>query len=246
MANINVLIVEDNPHVLRLLSTSLEKFARVRATTDPTDAILNIASTNGDERPDLIIADCNLPGLNGRQLLEKLRARATAHVPVIMLASREDATDMLRTVEDDLEDIIEKPFFVKEAAQRVKRAIDKITLEKLARESAGESVLRGSLAQMSAIDLFQSLDLGRKSCALILAKDAERCAIYFEEGQVKHAFLGEAKGEAAVYKALTWNDGTFEIDFSQHCDELTVARSTQALLMEGLRLLDESNRDGEA
>jgi hypothetical protein len=48
-----------------------------------------------------------------------------------------------------------------------------------------------------------------------------------------------------VYKVLTWTAGNFEIDFKGSSKEQTITQSTQGLLLEGLRLLDESNRDTE-
>jgi hypothetical protein len=44
---------------------------------------------------------------------------------------------------------------------------------------------------------------------------------------------------------LLWTGGGFEIDFSGSSQEQTITRSTQGLLLEGLRILDESNRDKE-
>ena len=48
-----------------------------------------------------------------------------------------------------------------------------------------------------------------------------------------------------MFKVLKWNEGQFEIDFAGSSNEQSTTRSTQGLLMEGLRLLDESNRDPE-
>ena len=56
---------------------------------------------------------------------------------------------------------------------------------------------------------------------------------------------GGVNGDQAVYKVLAWTEGTFEIDFSRSSSEHTTTRSTQGLLMEGLRLIDEANRDAE-
>jgi hypothetical protein len=123
--------------------------------------------------------------------------------------------------------------------------VDKISLEKMAREAPGESVLRGSLAQMNVLDLLQSLDMGRKTCALTLANNGDRCRMFFTDGQINHALYGELKGDGAVYKVLTWTAGSFEIDFAGSSSEQTITQSTQGLLLEGLRLLDETNRDTE-
>jgi len=104
-------------------------------------------------------------------------------------------------------------------------------------------VLRGSLSQMNVIDLMQSLEMGRKSCLLTLTKDDEKCDVYFSEGQVVHAVYGTLKGDAAVFKVLRWMGGNFQLNFEGKTTETSTRLNTQGLLMEGLRLLDESNRD---
>jgi len=104
--------------------------------------------------------------------------------------------------------------------------------------------VRGSLAQMNVIDLMQSLEMGRKSCQLTLSNEAEKCEVFFVEGQVKHATYGAEVGDAAVFKVLRWTGGNFQLDFEGKTDKQTTQLNTQGLLMEGLRLLDESQRDG--
>jgi hypothetical protein len=140
---------------------------------------------------------------------------------------------------------VEKPFFLKEATQRIKRVIDKIALEKMAKNVPRDGVLRGSLSQMNVIDLMQSLEMGRKSCLLTLSNEGERCEVYFSEGQVTHAAYGPLTGDAAVFKVLRWAGGNFQVDFEGKTKEQTTTLNTQGLLMEGLRLLDESKRDDE-
>jgi CheY-like chemotaxis protein len=242
MANVRVLLVDDNPMILGMLRQALEPLATVSTAADGPDALLKAI----DETPDLIITDNHMPGMEGRQLVEKLKSRAaTARVPVIVLASRTEIQEKLKIIQDSVEDFVEKPFFVKDAVKRMKRVIDKIALEKMAREAPGESTLRGNLAQMNVMDLLQSLELGRKTCALLLTNDGERCDMFFSEGQINHAVYGPLKGDDAVYKVLTWAGGSFQIDFTGRSDEQTCTRSTQGLLMEGLRLIDEANRDAE-
>lgn len=239
-ANIKVLLVDDNPMILAMLNQALAQFSSVTTLTDGADALLKAI----DDKPDLIISDCTMDTMDGKQLLQKLKSRsATAHIPVILMASKTDITEKLKALEDTVEDFIEKPFFVKEAAARIKKVVDKILLEKMAREAPGESVLRGNLAQMTVMDLLQSLDMGRKTCSLILGNNGDKCQMFFTDGQINHATYGDLKGEEAVYKVLLWTGGSFEIDFNGSSREQTVSRTTQGLLMEGLRLLDESNRD---
>src|SRR3954452_4922152 len=242
MANVSVLLVEDNPMVGEMLRAAMANYCQVAVINDGADALLKVIETP----PDLIVADYTIPGIDGRQLVEKLKSRpATVKLPIIMMASRADITEKLKMVQDSIEDFVEKPFFAKEAAKRIKKVIDKIALEKMAREAPGESTLRGSLAQMNIMDLLQSLEMGRKSCLLTITYNGEKCDMFFSEGQINHAVFGKTKGDEAVYKTMGWNNGSFQIDFTKSSSETTVTRSTQGLLMEGLRLLDEANRDAE-
>jgi DNA-binding response OmpR family regulator len=241
-ADIKVLLVDDNPMILEMLRQALAQFSTVSPLTDGADALLKAI----DEKPDLIISDCTMASLDGKQLLQKLKSRsATAHIPVILMASKTEITEKLKPLQDTVEDFIEKPFFLKEAAARIKKVVDKITLEKMAKEAPGESVLRGNLAQMNVMDLLQSLDMGHKTCSLALTNNGDKCELFFADGQINHAAYGSVKGDEAVYKVLMWTGGSFEIDFSGSSREQTTTRSTQGLLLEGLRLLDESNRDAE-
>jgi len=227
--------------ILEMLRRDLaELTSPVLTATDGADALLKAI----DDPPDLLISDYDMPGMNGRQLMEKLKGRAnTARVPIILLASKNDIAEKLRILQEAVEDFVEKPFFLKEAIANIKKVIDKIALEKLTREAAGESTVRGNLVQMSCLDLLQSLEMGRKSCSLAITSNNERCDMYFSEGQINHATCGNLKGDEAVYKVLTWQTGNFLIDFTGSSTEQTITRSTQGLLMEGLRLVDEANKD---
>ena len=178
-SNIRVLLVDDNPMVLEMLRQAMASFSTVQPLTDGGDALLKAI----DEKPDLIITDFAMGGMDGRQLLQKIKARsATAGIPVILMASKADISEKLKALQDTVEDFIEKPFFVKEAAARIKKVVDKISLEKMAREAPGESVLRGNLAQMNALDLLQSLDMGRKTCALTLSNTGRHQSLHFHSG----------------------------------------------------------------
>jgi CheY-like chemotaxis protein len=242
-SNVKVLLVDDNPMIRAMLRQALGELAPVETATDGAEALLKIV----EAQPDLVVSDYDMPSMNGRQLLEKLKSKPnTAKVPLILMASKSDITEKLKMIQDTVEDFVEKPFFIKEAIAHIKRVIDKIALEKMARDTSSDGTLRGSLAQMNCVDLLQSLEMGRKSCALSLSNNGEQCDVYFTDGQISHAVYGKLKGDNAVYKVLTWTAGNFKIDFTGTTKEQTTTRSTQGLLMEGLRLLDESNRDASA
>jgi DNA-binding response OmpR family regulator len=238
--NVKVLLVEDNPMVLGMLRNALTPLAIVTTAIDGADALLKAV----DDPPDLLVSDYRMPGMDGRQLVEKLKSRSnTAGVAVILLATRTDITEKLSSHDHPIDDFVEKPFFLKDATQRIKRVIDKIALEKMAKSTASDGVLRGNLTQMNVIDLVQSLEMGRKSCALTLTHEKDKCEMYFSEGQVTHAAYGTLTGDPAVFKVLRWTGGNFQVNFEGKTKQQTTTLNTQGLLMEGLRLLDESQRD---
>ncbi|HTS09844.1 MAG TPA: response regulator [Candidatus Eisenbacteria bacterium] len=238
--NVKLLLVDDNPMVLAMLQQALSPLATVTTASDAADALLKAV----DDTPDLLVCDYRMPGMDGRQLVEKLKSRpATANFSTVLMASKADIAERL-SPQDAADDYLEKPFFLREATRRVKRTIDRIALEKLAKTAPSDGVVRGNLSQMNVIDLMQSLEMGRKSCQLSLSNEGENCEVFFVQGQVKHATYGSLVGDAAVFKVLRWTGGNFQLDFEGKTDKETTQLNTQGLLMEGLRLLDESNREG--
>jgi CheY-like chemotaxis protein len=238
--NLKLLLVDDNPMVLAMLQQALSSLATVTTATDAADALLKAV----DDVPDLLVCDYRMPGMDGRQLLEKLKSRpATANFSSVLMASKADIAERL-SPQDAADDYLEKPFFLKDATRRIKRLIDRIALEKMAKTAPSDGVVRGNLSQMNVIDLMQSLEMGRKSCQLSLRNEGDKCEVFFVEGQVKHATYGSLVGDPAVFKVLRWTGGNFQLNFEGKTDQETTKLNTQGLLMEGLRLLDESSRDG--
>jgi CheY-like chemotaxis protein len=240
MANdVKLLLVDDNPMVLGMLEQALRPLAQVSTSTDTADALLKAV----DNPPDLLVCDYRMPGMDGRQLVERLKSRpATANFSSVLMAGKADIAERL-SPQDAADDYLEKPFFLKDATRRIKRMVDRIALEKMAKTAPSDGVVRGNLSQMNVIDLMQSLEMGRKSCQLSLSNEGDRCEVFFVEGQVKHATYGSLLGDAAVFKVLRWTGGNFQLDFEGKTDKETTQLNTQGLLMEGLRLLDESQRD---
>jgi DNA-binding response OmpR family regulator len=240
-SDVKILLVDDNPMVLAMLHDALTPLAKVTTASDGADALLKAV----DDAPDLVVSDFRMAGMDGRQLVDKLKSRSTTSgIFVVLMATKADISEKLAVQDHPADDFVEKPFYLKEAIQRIKRVIDKIALEKMAKASSSDGVVRGNLSQMNVIDLVQSLEMGRKSCLLTLSNKGEKCEMYFTEGQVSHAAYGALKGDAAVFKVLSWTGGNFQIDFDGKTKQQTTTLNTQGLLMEGLRRLDESRRDG--
>ncbi|OFV97332.1 MAG: hypothetical protein A3F68_07255 [Acidobacteria bacterium RIFCSPLOWO2_12_FULL_54_10] len=235
-----VLLVDDNPIILDLMRQGVEELAHVSTNTNSSEAFQHCL----EEPPDLLICDYRMPGMDGGRLVQQLKQRPeTQNVRVILVATKADIDEKLQPMTDMVEDFFIKPFFVKDLTAKAKRVIDKIYLEKMQQHAPAEGTIRGRLSEMNLIDLLQSLELGQKTCLLTLTQEGQSCQMFFADGQIHHAELGSVIGDEAVYGVAGWSDGSFEINFNSKSDKKTTTRSTQGLLMEALRLHDESTRD---
>ena len=240
--SVRLLVAEDNPLVRDLIEKGLEPHCEVIFANDGADALLKVI----DEPPDAILCDYKMPGLDGRQLFEKLRGREkTRHIPFLFMASRADIEEKLRHLTDGVEDFIAKPFVLKDLVRATKKVVDRLHLEKLQKSASRPGVIQGRLEEMSMTDLLQSLEMGQKSCRLRVRHNGEQGELFFSSGQCRDAQIGSIEGDLAVYKIILWTEGDFEIDFNaaSASTRTTTTRGTTGLLMEAMRLMDESSRD---
>jgi len=244
-SGITLLVADDNPLVRNLIVKGLEGACEVAIAADGADALLRVI----DDPPDAILCDYKMPGLDGRQLFEKLRGReATRHIPFLFMASRADIEERLRPMVDGVEEFITKPFLVKDLVRVTKKVLDRLHLEKLQKHASRPGVIQGRLEEMSMIDLMQSLEMGQKSCRLIVQNQGEKAELYFASGQCRDAKIAGLEGDEAVYKVLLWTAGEFEIDFNaaNGSTRTTTTRNTTGLLMEAMRLMDEASQRADA
>ena len=119
-----ILIVEDEPRIAELARDYLAHagFA-VRLAADGRtglDAALR-------DRPDLVVLDLGLPGLDGLDVTRRLRADpVTAAVPIVMLTARDDELDKLLGLELGADDYLTKPFSPRELVARVRAVLRRV------------------------------------------------------------------------------------------------------------------------
>ena len=118
MANELILAVDDEAHILELLSFNLEASGyRVVTAATGEDALVVCAH----ERPAMVLLDIMLPGIDGMEVCRRLKsAPTTADIPIIMLTAKGDEVDKILGLELGADDYITKPFSVRELIARVK------------------------------------------------------------------------------------------------------------------------------
>ncbi len=117
-----ILIVEDDSKIVRTLRLYLEKAGY--AVVPVYNGGEALPAFRG-ERPDLVLLDLNLPGVDGLEVCKSLRRESS--VPIIMLTARVDETDRLIGLELGADDYIVKPFSPREVVARVRATMRRIS-----------------------------------------------------------------------------------------------------------------------
>ncbi len=118
MSSIRILLVEDDPDIARVVETYLRRAGFVVEVVYDGPSGLERALA---APPALIVLDLMLPGLDGFELLERLRP--VLATPVIMLTARGEAEDRLKGFEHGADDYVPKPFHPPELVARVKAVL---------------------------------------------------------------------------------------------------------------------------
>lgn len=114
----SILLVDDNPANLRLLSQILgERGYHVRAVTSGPRALASIEV----HPPDLVLLDIRMPGMDGYEVCQQLKADPrTAHIPVLFISALDDIQDKVKAFSSGGVDYITKPFQVEEVLARLR------------------------------------------------------------------------------------------------------------------------------
>lgn len=236
-----VLIVDDSHLVLDILSDAFsgEGF-ETRVAHDAAEAIGLIET----ERPDLIIADIVMPGMDGWSFFEAVRTRPhCADVPFVFLTQERELPSRLRGLRGGAQDYITKPFSVEEILARAHRVLDRRASMRPG-QGGPASPLSGHASLLPVSDLLQLLAMNGRTGALRLFGEATG-RVYLLEGKIVNAQSGRVHGRKALFRLLAWEDVEFRFDTGEVAlDSVTteIHDSADSVLVEGLVERDELHR----
>lgn len=153
-----VLVVEDEKDILQLVRYHLEKEGfQCRQAAEGTTALRLVR----EQRPDLLILDLMLPGLDGLEVCRQLRRDpATGRLPIIMLTAKAEEVDRVVGLEVGADDYVVKPFSPRELVARVKavlRRTQELTPPSIRRigelevdEARHQATVKGALIELTA------------------------------------------------------------------------------------------------
>jgi DNA-binding response OmpR family regulator len=119
------LVVDDDPDLRRIVRTMLERSGlglTVITAQDGAEALTLVEI----ERPDIIVLDVAMPGVDGFEVCRRLRSDPqTENVPVLLLTARDAAEDVTRGFREGADDYVIKPFRGEELIARIRRMIQR-------------------------------------------------------------------------------------------------------------------------
>lgn len=120
--NKKVLVVDDQPHIVRLIQVNLEKEGfQVATARDGVEGITQVREI----RPDLVILDVIMPRKDGFEVLREIKAdESLAETPVILLTVKSHNADIVEGLREGAELYLPKPFHPKELVSLVKRVLN--------------------------------------------------------------------------------------------------------------------------
>ncbi len=240
----NVLLLDPDTQLTTQLEKSLlDKGWWVQVVTDAREAEAQIQK----QRPDLVVLELNLSGDDdGFSFVELIRKQSNTPPEFLFLTAQHDEESLERGMSMALDYLI-KPTGtnVGVTVARINRSMEQVREQKR-RKSKGQvnKGLTGSLEQLGLPDLLQVLSQSRRTGRLIITAEDETGIIFLEDGHVFDASLNEIQGEHAVYHLLAWEKGEFSLDPSVRAEKRVIHKSLDGLILDGLRMIDESRRDG--
>ncbi len=122
MAKARILAVDDQKQIARMVQISLEQAGfEVDVAYDGQEALDKVAA----DKPDLVVLDVMMPGMDGWEVLRRLKAKEeTASIPVVMLTAKSQDADLARGWEEGCDMYLTKPFNPRELVSVVNRVLE--------------------------------------------------------------------------------------------------------------------------
>lgn len=237
-----ILIVDDNPHVLKLLSISLEKAGYEVHTAENGDEGFDAVK---DIQPDLIVSDVMMPDTDGIEFCWMVRESSDIPmVPFIFLTSLSDRDTEIKGFRAGADEYLVKPVDRKVLLEKVDVLLNRANKVKNIEDEHVSQMkgFEGNLADLSLAEMVQLLNLNKRSGTLVISAE-KKGEIIFENGEMTFAQMGDdTSGEDAVHRMVTFNKGIFKFEPSFNKKvKRNIQGATMNVLLEACRLMDEED-----
>ena len=188
----------------------------------------------GDSEFDLVVCEVDLPDTDGLAFLSEARKESWGReLAWVVHTRRQGRTEAQRAFDLGAMDFVAKPVQADVLVAKLKAMLDQRSNHKAPKG------VSGSLKEMGLPDIVQVLFHGRKTGRLNIKGRGKSGEIHFLEGNVANAIIGELSGSNAFYAMLKLDDGEFALDPSFKPPKRLIEEPAEALLIEGMRRMDE-------
>ncbi len=204
-----ILVVDDESAILQTLRFNLERNGYIVATAGDGRSAIALA---GSEKPDLIIMDIMLPGLDGIEACKEIRK--SSNVPIIMLTAKDQEIDKVLALELGADDYVTKPFSLHEFLARVKARLRRRSGTE---ESSNEAIALGEIvldpSRQSLVVRGRQIGLAPKEFNLLLVLMENRGRIVTRQTLLDKVWGYDFDGEQQTISVhVRWLREKVEID----------------------------------
>lgn len=231
-----ILIVDDNPSVLKLLNISLTKAGYDVVEAENGEVAFEVANR---EKPALIISDIMMPQMDGLELCWMIRENSEIPlVPFIFLTSFNDQETEIKGFRAGADDYLNKPIDRKQLLARVADLVERTNKLKDIENTSKQKGFSGDLGDLSIVELVQMLNLNKKTGPLQIEGDVNG-TIFLRNGELHATKTPNHEGEEAFYELVALSKGTFSFEPDENSPERNINGSTMNVIMEACRIMDE-------
>jgi response regulator RpfG family c-di-GMP phosphodiesterase len=229
-----VLLIDPDPEETTVLELRLfEQGFDVRQAHSGEPALKLLATGEFE----LVVSELDIGDDDGLKLLATARKTpGWREVPWIILTNRSGRSDAQRAFDLGVADFLTKPVSADLFVAKAKQILERQATAKGARG------VTGSLQEMGLPEIVQILFHGRKTGRLRIRSKTDAGEIHFVSGDIYNALWSTLRGEEAFYAMLNLTEGDFALDPNFKAPQQVIQGSPEALLLEGMRRMDESGR----
>jgi len=225
----NVLIVDDDRILRNLIAKKCAKY-KTRFTPLLAGDGIEALDILKEKSISLIITDLQMPNMDGFELIAHL-TESYPDIPVIILTGYKAPTWKKQILQKDASGYIEKPFVVEDLVETIRDSIEKEA--------------EGGLLHTVSLEMFvQLIDIDSRTCTIRVVEKATQRegGLFFKDGILMDARIGEVRGKKAACDILTWNDVVLLLQDSCPIKERMITADLRAILMDAMNLRDPAEK----
>jgi len=237
MSRKKILIVFKNEQWHNSLKQNLSDYPYDIISTDNGNDGFELAK---QEKPAIILASTQLPGIDGINLCWMIRhSPELSKIPFIIFTEFINQEEKINAFRSGVDAILENGTSIREIYTRIEAIIKRTEQISNTKNNENSNSLRGKLPHFTVVEILQMLNLSKKSGTLTFTSEDKQGEIGFWEGKIVWAKQNSLNGEDAVKEIACWNDGSFHFEKDLIHPTLNINTPSMQLILDCCKLLDE-------